>query len=494
MIDTAGTLVNAANALVRGGRQGACRACATHAVLSGPAVAHHRVAPHGGDRDQLHPAPGEAQGTGKFKVVSIARLLAEAIRRITPLGLGELSVRLTRGFFAVKPRGFICAGRHSTLDGRDPRVRAAAEVLPKPDAPVPFKVGVMAVSAPQYQRVPTRAEQEKHEPGLVDHLAKVAAASVPIPKGVTGTFDTKKAGRGPSTAFTTYVDFAKPSLVSKEEAYEGRKMAFAAELDAEGRTFLVTPDLTLVPKDKVVFVDMPKLQGVELAKSQLKLPFGYAWIEDVPKLRQRDNGEMVETGDVYGRQAFVQIEGPLVRGKKGGNFWKTADGTYVRHELLSIFKPRTDRPPGVGKSDKWIDVRVTWGSLIAYEGDKPVYATAISPGVDGITQRARGHTTVLGTYTVGWKLVSADMSGVEKKKEWAVDDVPFVNYFKDSYAVHGAWWHNDFGRPKSHGCVNVAPNDAHWLWHWMEPGLPEGWYAVAAFRPEVKGTTIVIRP
>jgi lipoprotein-anchoring transpeptidase ErfK/SrfK len=148
----------------------------------------------------------------------------------------------------------------------------------------------------------------------------------------------------------------------------------------------------------------------------------------------------------------------------------------------------------VGKKDKWVDVRVTWGTLVAYEGDTPVYATAISPGQDGVTQRSHGHNTMRGTYNIGWKLVTADMAGVEKLKEWAVDEVPFVAYYKDSYALHGAWWHDDFGRPKSHGCVNLAPTDAKFLWSWMEPGMPEGWYAVAAFYPEVKGTTVVIRP
>jgi lipoprotein-anchoring transpeptidase ErfK/SrfK len=137
---------------------------------------------------------------------------------------------------------------------------------------------------------------------------------------------------------------------------------------------------------------------------------------------------------------------------------------------------------------------VTWGVLVAYEGDTPVYATAISPGQDGITQRAQGHTSKMGVYTIGWKLYSANMAGVEKKKPWAVDEVPFVAYYKDSFALHGAWWHDDFGRPKSHGCVNMAPADAQWMWRWLSPKMPEGWYAVAGYYPEVKGTTVEIRP
>ncbi|NUP06318.1 MAG: L,D-transpeptidase [Polyangiaceae bacterium] len=408
--------------------------------------------------------------------------------------LSGLGVGLCKGnFYAVKPRGYVCTGRHSTLDGTDPRVRAAREVLPKADSPLPYRVGILVASSPQYGRIPTADEQRKHEPGLDAYLAKRSAGKIVSPK-TSGSFDDAKANRGPSKAFTQYVETAKPSLLSEEEAYEGRKMSFSAEFDVDGRTFLVTPNLTLVPKDKVYFVDTPKLKGVNLKSGELKFPFGYTWIQDTAKLKKQQDGEFKETGDVYPRQTFVQLEGEIVRGKRGANYWKTADGSYIRNELVTVFKANPELPKNVGKNDKWVDVRVTWGTLVAYEGTTAVFATAVSPGQDGISARSHGHPTTLGQYQIGWKLGSADMSGVEKRKPWAVDDVPFVAYYKDNYAVHAAWWHDDFGRPKSHGCVNVAPNDAHWLWHWMDPVMPEGWYGVASYRPEAKGTTILVRP
>jgi leucyl aminopeptidase len=75
-----------------------------------------------------------------------------------------------------------------------------------------------------------------------------------------------------------------------------------------------------------------------------------------------------------------------------------------------------------------------------------------------------------------------------------VDEVPWVSYYKDSYALHGAWWHDEFGRPKSHGCVNLAPADARWLFSWMDPAMPEGWYAVTSYYPHVQGTAVDLRP
>lgn len=392
------------------------------------------------------------------------------------------------GFYAVKPRGYVCVGQGSTLDSDDPRALAAAEVVPDPKKKMPFLVGTLVKASAQYRRIPTRDEQRKSEPDLDKHLASLD--ELVKKEGI----DLAKAGQGPSPRITKYIEVAKPPLLAEDDAYLGRKMAFVGELDAEGRTFLITPDLTFIPKDKVKLQAASKLTGIDLKKGEMKFPIGYAWIEDTAKLKRTQDGKFIETGEAWAKQSFIQLKGELIR-VKGQNYWETSEGTFVRNDLVTIFKHRGEgRPVGVGKNDKWVDVRITWGTLVAYEGDTPVFVAAVSPGQDGVTQRSHGHTTQRGTYSIGWKLITADMAGVDKAKAWAVDEVPFVAYYKDSFALHGAWWHDDFGRPKSHGCVNLAPADANFLWSWLEPGLPDGWYAAAAYYPEIRGTTVLIRP
>ena len=59
------------------------------------------------------------------------------------------------------------------------------------------------------------------------------------------------------------------------------------------------------------------------------------------------------------------------------------------------------------------------------------------------------------------------------------------------YALHGAFWHNNFGRTKSHGCVNLAPQDAKAIFAWAEPKLPEGWHGVMS-TSEKPGTRVVV--
>src|SRR4029077_3523444 len=61
---------------------------------------------------------------------------------------------------------------------------------------------------------------------------------------------------------------------------------------------------------------------------------------------------------------------------------------------------------------------------------------------------------------------------------YAVERVPWVMFFHDDQALHGAYWHDRFGQRHSHGCVNLAPRDARWLFAWAPPALPAGWDAV----------------
>ncbi|HET6612892.1 MAG TPA: L,D-transpeptidase, partial [Kofleriaceae bacterium] len=102
------------------------------------------------------------------------------------------------------------------------------------------------------------------------------------------------------------------------------------------------------------------------------------------------------------------------------------------------------------------------------EGDTPVFSTLVSSGKPG-------HDTPTGLYRVERKYLYKTMRGEDKNGPYSVQEVPWTMYFHDAYAVHGAYWHDVFGRPRSHGCVNVPPADARWLYYWSEPALPRGW-------------------
>jgi lipoprotein-anchoring transpeptidase ErfK/SrfK len=117
-------------------------------------------------------------------------------------------------------------------------------------------------------------------------------------------------------------------------------------------------------------------------------------------------------------------------------------------------------PSGVGYSDRWIDINLSEQRTYAYEGDNLINSFIVSTG----TWR---YPTVTGTYNVYVKYRYADMSG----PGYYLPDVPYVMYFYKGYGLHGTYWHNNFGTPMSHGCVNLQTDDAGWLFDWSHIGI-----------------------
>lgn len=120
-------------------------------------------------------------------------------------------------------------------------------------------------------------------------------------------------------------------------------------------------------------------------------------------------------------------------------------------------------PSGIQPGQKWIDVNLTSQTLVAYEGSTPVYRSLVSSG----TNR---NPTVTGQFRIWLRFASQDMNGYRLGYDYFLQDVPFVQYFFEDYALHGTYWHNNFGTPMSHGCVNLPTPAAEWLFYWASNG------------------------
>jgi lipoprotein-anchoring transpeptidase ErfK/SrfK len=127
--------------------------------------------------------------------------------------------------------------------------------------------------------------------------------------------------------------------------------------------------------------------------------------------------------------------------------------------------------------ERWIDVDSSAQTLVAYEGARPVYATLVSSG----RGPANGPSaTPAGVHRIWVKLFTSDMANVQSQDidpHYSLEDVPYVQFFDGAVALHGTYWHGDFGHPRSHGCVNLSPLDARWLFDFTEPRVPAGWAA-----------------
>lgn len=121
-------------------------------------------------------------------------------------------------------------------------------------------------------------------------------------------------------------------------------------------------------------------------------------------------------------------------------------------------------PPSHGTNgEKWIDVNLSTQTVVAYEGRTPVYRTLASTG----TSR---YPTVTGTYRIYVKYRSARMRGGSGADYYDFPNVPYVMYFYSGYGLHGTYWHDNFGTPMSHGCVNLSITAAEWIYNWASVG------------------------
>jgi lipoprotein-anchoring transpeptidase ErfK/SrfK len=123
----------------------------------------------------------------------------------------------------------------------------------------------------------------------------------------------------------------------------------------------------------------------------------------------------------------------------------------------------SEDPVLAATDERWIDVNLTTQTLTAYEGDTAVLSSLISSGMWQFP-------TVTGQFRTWIKYESQNMTGYHLGYNYSLDDVPHVMYFFKDYAIHGAYWHNNFGTPMSHGCVNVNLPDAEWLYNWAPLG------------------------
>ncbi len=121
--------------------------------------------------------------------------------------------------------------------------------------------------------------------------------------------------------------------------------------------------------------------------------------------------------------------------------------------------PKVKLPSGVEPGEKWIDVDLTNQRVHAYKGKNLINTFITSTGT-------WQHPTVTGQYRIYVMYRYADMAG----PGYYLPNVPFVMYFYKGYGIHGTYWHNNFGTPMSHGCINLRTEDAGWVYNWASIG------------------------
>jgi hypothetical protein len=405
------------------------------------------------------------------------------------------------GWFHVEPEGFVCVGPSATTDPTDKTVIATLGTQPDVSRRLPYIYGTVRKPGPIYGRVPSEAELAQVEPELAERMNTWLAAEGEVgaryaPQvwlgGVTPPDAAEAWASKRSDPLPKFLEIAKGANGADAVVDHMRPKVGYSLLEtflSAGRRYGVTSDLTLVAIDRLRPIQGSSFHGVEIGKG-IALPFAFVrspdakyWEYDAKKKKFREAGPADYRAAVHltGKQKFFH----------GRLHFEVDAGKWLSDQDASRIDPARRMPAWGKNGEKWLDVNVTKQTLVAYDGIQPVYATLISSGEAGLDDPAHSTATKRGIFRIHTKHLSTTMASDEVGEEFELRDVPYVQYFEDGYALHGAYWHDRFGVPKSHGCINLAPEDARRLFFFTEPELPPGWHARLL---PLKGTVVFVHP
>ena len=430
--------------------------------------------------------------------------------------------------------GYVCA-KYATLDMSNAALKLGM-TPPNLEEILPYKYAYnTAHGTPLYKSVPSKDDMIRYEPYLEiakkakkkaekeaakeaekeegedagappTAAASASAASVydedagaPAPSGSLALLDAGPPPEEPAKPWWQQNEPGKPlnvklsDLESDADGTVAKRMVkgFFVAVDKtfgwNNRAWYKTTAGLVAPSDRMYIVKPPSSKGIDVPDGAKQVGFitatkaaKYAWDPEKKTIKVTGSAPRFAAFGLTG--ATVSKETIIYRQTTEGWWMKAIDGTYAEAGTA---------PSEVKPGEKWIDVNLSRKTLMAVEGDKPVYAALISPGRRSKNKK-KDHPTVQGTFRIREKHIAVTMDGdgtVAGDLPYSIEDVPYVAYFEGSYALHAAFWHNNFGREMSHGCVNLSPLDAKKIFFWAEPKLPRGWHAVWA-NSENRGTVV----
>jgi hypothetical protein len=267
----------------------------------------------------------------------------------------------------------------------------------------------------------------------------------------------------------------------------GFAVAVVEEKVIEGNRYGRTHNELWVPMRDIGPARTIAFRGEQIPSGTMTtFPFGWIVVDSADVFASPNPGaKKIDHRSRFERVPFIEEKPP--------SFTRIGDDAWVRSS--EIRHPSIGQPPAevdVAAGERWIDVELATQTLVAYEGAQPVFATLVSTGKG---REGTATATPRGTFRMWAKLFTSNMDNLEDEgahRYYRMEDVPWVQYFSKGVGLHGAFWHRSFGHVRSHGCVNLAPIDAEWLFWWTGPHMPAGWTAVLPSTHDA-GTVVRVR-
>jgi hypothetical protein len=342
------------------------------------------------------------------------------------------------------------------------------------DAALPYNYYfVKEPFVPEYHRLPTRGEQRTASVFADQYLKLKEDKPKTAERLLRGQLP-----QGPE----------KPTVV-RRFLERGFYIAGAAQETRAERNFVRTVQGSYVKRSQLAERSGSVFRGVELDQ-QRRLPIAWAVRTALPFTpKQRSDGSWRyvadENSEPFERHSIL----PWQKWERVGEsvLHKLKNGRYLKFWFAAVAEQI--KPPKEIKGDEpWVHVDISQQTLVLYRGSKPIYATLASTGL-------KGHDTPVGVYEIRSKHIAETMSDLGPEAgddRYKIEDVPWTQYLKGSLAVHGAFWHDRFGLRRSHGCINLAPADAHRVFNHTWPEIPEGWHGISTDKTGFRNSKVVI--
>jgi lipoprotein-anchoring transpeptidase ErfK/SrfK len=390
------------------------------------------------------------------------------------------------GWYQLVGGGYICGAEGTTNPG-DPRARLAVQA---PDLnailPYPYARNVHN-GTPLYSSVPSADQIATYEPRL--------EAEDRLERDTSLEREANRPWWQKAQAPLSEVRLAQLALESDgllaRRMVKGFYIAVDKEFEWSDRTWYKTTKGLVAPKDRFVAVEGATFKGVELNEHDtLPLAWAYGFRQTRPKYERNPAGKFKQVGELE-RLEPVHLVGDVAV-VDGHGYLQSDQGFWVQSDHVRVART-PPIPSNLGPDERWIHVDLRSQVLVALIGAKPIFATLVSSGKES-EDEAQDHRTPPGEWNIREKHVTTTMDGdgtAAGDLPYSIEDVPYVMYFQGSYALHGAFWHRNFGVRMSHGCINLAPLDAKYLFFFTGPAVREGWHGAWSGNGQA-GTRLVI--
>ncbi len=189
----------------------------------------------------------------------------------------------------------------------------------------------------------------------------------------------------------------------------------------------------------------------------------FGWVVNETPAYKEPSYNAETTGDLLRREEIIQVYNQVEA--EGAIWYQIAPDKWVDSTKTKIVSFNPIPPDGVD-SDRWIEINLFQQTMAVYEDGQLLYASLVTSGVTPLYTRP-------GLFQIYKKIPLETMQGAtaeDRSDFYYLQDVPWTMYFDEARALHAAYWRTHFGYPASHGCVNLSPTDANWLYHWADEG------------------------